>query len=90
MNTYTYTVSGGNQENFGGAPMATGSLSTFSVSLTGSTNVTFALSGLSSYDDHAIFVFNTNISQQLELARHNGPAVKSLVYKWWATRFESH
>jgi len=53
MNTYTYTVSGGNQENFGGAPMATASLSTFSASLTGTTNVTFSLSGLSSYDNHA-------------------------------------
>jgi len=53
MNTYTYTVSGGNQENLGGAPMATASLSTFSASLTGTTNVTFSLSGLSSYDNHA-------------------------------------
>ena len=53
MNTYTYTVSGGNQENFGGSPPATASLSTFSASLTGTTNVTFSLSGLSSYDNHA-------------------------------------
>jgi|7_EtaG_2_1085326.scaffolds.fasta_scaffold00680_10 hypothetical protein len=53
MNTYTYTVSGGNQENFGGSPLATASLSTFSASLTGTTNVTFSLSGLSSYDSHA-------------------------------------
>jgi len=53
MNTYTYTVSGGNQENLGGSPPATASLSTFSASLTGTTNVTFSLSGLSSYDNHA-------------------------------------
>jgi len=33
--------------------MATESLSTFSASLTGTTNVTFSLSGLSSYDNHA-------------------------------------
>ena len=52
MNTYTYTISGGNQHILGGAPTATGSLSTFSASLTGTTNVTFSLSGLSSYDNH--------------------------------------
>jgi len=45
MNTYTYTVSG--------VPQTTSSLSTFSVSITGTTNVTFSLSGLSAYDDHA-------------------------------------
>lgn len=45
MNTYTYTVTGD--------PQTTSSLSTFSVSLTGTTNVTFSLSGLSGYDDHA-------------------------------------
>jgi len=45
MNTYTYTVSG--------EPQTTSSLSTFSASLTGTTNVTFSLSGLSAYDAHA-------------------------------------
>jgi len=45
MNTYTYTVTG--------EPQTTSSLSTFSVSLTGTTNVTFSLSGLSAYDNHA-------------------------------------
>ena len=62
MNTYTYTVSGGqNHLDSGGVyaggsadgPLATGTLSTFSVSLTGTTNVTFSLSGLSSYDAHS-------------------------------------
>jgi len=42
MNTYTYTVSA--------EPQITSSLSTFSASLTGTTNVTFSLSGLSAYD----------------------------------------
>jgi len=43
MKTYTYTVSG--------VPITgTSSVSTFSTSLTGTTNVTFSLSGLSAYD----------------------------------------
>jgi len=50
MNTYTYTVSGGNRHIVGGVPNNTASLSTFSAFLTGTTNVTFSLSGLSSYD----------------------------------------
>ena len=54
MNTYTYTVSGGNSSlHTHGTPTAASTLSTFSVSLTGTTNVTFSLSGLSSYDAHA-------------------------------------
>jgi len=50
MNTFTYTISGGNRHIVGGSPSTTSSLSTFSTTLTGTTNVTFSLSGLSSYD----------------------------------------
>jgi len=54
MNTYAYTVTGGNSSGLThGTPTATSTLSTFSVSLTGTTSVTFSLSGLSAYDDHA-------------------------------------
>ena len=54
MNTYTYQVTGGNSSGHThGTPTATSTLSTFSVSLTGTTSVTFSLTGLSSYDAHA-------------------------------------
>jgi len=54
MNTYTYNVTGGNSSGHKhGTPTATSTLSTFSVSLTGTTSVTFSLSCLSAYDDHA-------------------------------------
>jgi len=50
MNTFTYTVTA--------APLAVGGTKTKSQSLTGSTNVTFSLSGLSAYDANASYRMN--------------------------------